>query len=188
MARLIASLIAGLAGAVAVHLAVVLLVPALFAGRTHQALATFASATNEPAIFDAAAAADAGFTGVDPFFISRVCVFDLVEGPFRVEAGANPVFYALTISDTRDRVAFSLVDRLAFNGRINLEVLPRSAERRYRLRTDSGIAEPDSSVPVFVDDPRGAVIIKAFLPDPTFAPGVRRFLEEVRCEAIPEAG
>ncbi|MCU0832408.1 MAG: hypothetical protein MUC58_13030 [Rhizobiaceae bacterium] len=195
MRKLAYTVLTGLVGAVFLHLAIIFLIPVLAGGRTYAALAPIAGETADALVFapprlsgetpsDPAETPLPTVSGNDPFFASRVCAFDLSAGSFRVTSDDAPNFFSVAVLDDRDRVVFSLVDRLALDNRVDLEVLAKAEEGRRRQRQQAGLADPGEALPVFAARDQGLVVVRAFVPDATYAESVDAFLRGITCETI----
>jgi uncharacterized membrane protein len=194
MLRIAYAVLTGLAGAVFIHLVIIFLIPIVAGGRTYAALATVAAESGTAFVLPAGRVDPDGgsvaseIVGGDPLFATRVCAFDLSAGSFRVRSASAPEFFSLSVLNNRDQVVFSLVDRLAFANRIDLEILAKSEEGRYRLRQRAELANPGDALPVFVDGQQGLVVVRAFVPDATYSRFVTAFLSEMTCETIAFSG
>ena len=115
----------------------------------------------------------------DPFLRSIVCRFDLAE-PVRVyAAGDVPLWSASVIG--RDGVnAYSVNDRVALGGTLDLVVLASADVPRWReLLSDDVELVPLSSG-------GGMAVLRAFVPDETWGPTVEGFLEGTTCEPLDD--
>lgn len=187
MARFAYPAVLGLVGALLVHLLIVFMMPAVMGGRAHSALTAADEGPGKPLVIGVDLAQGLGFRSFDPLFRVRVCPFDLADGSFAVRSNGGVPFFSAAVVDQTDTVAFSLTDRLSFERRIDMEILPRSEERRYRLREEAGGQTQSDTLPVFVDTPAGHVVIRAFIPDASFSAMVDDFLAGIQCETLAPA-
>ena len=160
------ALACGVVGAGIVHIASVLTVPA-----------------NAPRTgYDVAGelGADGRFVALpedDPFLRSVVCRFDLDE-PVRVYAeGAVPFWSASVIGE--DGVnAYSVNDRVALGGTLDLVVLRSADVADWR----DVLSDEIELVPLASG--AGMAVLRAFVPDETWGPTVAGFLEGATCEPV----
>ena len=175
--------------AVVVHIVVVLLVPRV---APVDAWAKLSAATppwtfTEIAAPAGAAPARAGGelgglrSGFDPRFGVVACRFNLAEGPASIVAEGEVPFWSLAVFDRRGENVYSLNDRTAIAGRLDLIVV--NAAQRARLR-ETPIEGMDRSVRVDTNMGEGFVLVRALAPDETWAPAVQDFLRGATCERL----
>ena len=166
-------------GAVLVHIGIIFLIPRLSDAKMLTQLESLAQ-TRDPLIFSGAEKPQA-LPALDPFFRYRVCFFDLEEGTFQlISTGDVPFFSASLLSQTGD-VLFSITDRQTISRTLNIEVRP--AAEQQRLSQSQGDASTVSgTVPVFVQQPRGLAVVRAFVPDKSWDNIANEFLENLICQ------
>ncbi|MDP3896195.1 MAG: DUF1254 domain-containing protein [Mesorhizobium sp.] len=180
MARLVYAIILGIVGAGIVHIAILLLIP-VFSER--DAWSRIASVTEPYTIFPLGRAdlsADILKTA-DPLFDVAVCQFDLAQGVVRIAAAAKVPFWSLSVFDRRGRNVYSLNDRTATDGR--LDIVVATPVQLIELRKDMP-AGLEKSIFIEADIGEGMVVLRSFIPDPTWRPSVEAYLASATCEAV----
>ena len=109
--KLLHALVLGLLGAGIVHIAILLLVPALSQRDAWSRVA----AMSEPYNFLRLDRDRTGslVAGSDPMFEGAVCRFNLDDGPVHVTARGDVPFWSVAVFDRRGRNVYSLTDRTA---------------------------------------------------------------------------
>ena len=179
MTRAVHLLLLGLVGAAIAHIAILLLLPVL---SDQDAWARMAARGGLllPVRLDSSAA-NAPAPLADPFFLLEGCRFDLHDhGVLHVTAGSGAPFWSVSIHDRRGYTAHSFNDRTAAGGRLDLAVATTAQLAELRRELPDALAR---STFVEVDNPQGIVVLRAFRPDPTWEPGVEKFLASFACEA-----
>ena len=176
--------------AVIVHIAIVLLVPRYAPVDAWAKLSAVTRPWNFTEIAVPAGAEGSGpaiQTGLDPRFGVVACRFDLAEGPVSIVGAGDVPFWSLAVFDRRGQNIYSLNDRTAISGRLDLVVL--NATQRAQLR-ENPVEGLDSSILVRTDMGEGFVLVRALAPDETWTPAVRAFLRGATCErlVLPTAG
>ncbi len=176
MARLVYTLLVGLVGAAIVHIAILLLLPVL---SERDAWSRLASVGN---LFEvvplARSGGPAGVMLADPFIEARACRFDLEAGIAHVTAASGAPFWSVSLYDRRGYNVYSFNDRTVSGGVLDLAIV--SPAQMIELRKDL----PDSlagAILVEMARPLGIVVVRAFRPDPAFAPIVGGFLDSIGC-------
>lgn len=165
-----------------VHIAIVLLVPAV---GTQDA---YGVATRQLKPYAFAMVGDTGQVSVvretDPFFAYGVCRFELGEGGVRITGPASAVVWSATLVDQDGGVIYSLNNRTAIEGKLNLIVL--NPAQILRLR-EAQPPEIESTVVVEADVEAGFVVLRAFRPDESWTALVDSFMKGVECAAYRPA-
>ena len=169
--------------AVIVHIAIVLLVPRY---APVDAWAKLSAVTRPWNFTEIAVPAGAGGarppaiqTGLDPRFGVVACRFDLAQGPVSIVGEGDVPFWSLAVFDRRGQNVYSLNDRTAISGRLDLIVLDTTQRAQLRENPVEGL---DSSILVRTDMGEGFVLVRALAPDETWTPTVRAFLRGAICE------
>jgi uncharacterized membrane protein len=177
MRRVLWATFLGLIGAGIVHIVVILMVPHVSEGAVWNRLA-------EVARFDGPTPIDGHDSGsvirpYDPAFAVSVCLFDLSEGYRRVASDGRVPFWSASVYDRNGSNLMAVNGASAPNGVLDLFVL--SPDQLVELRRD----EPDQMErSVFAETTalQGAVVVRALVPDPSWAGVVQTFMEELRCD------
>lgn len=176
MAKFFYAIIVGLVGAGIVHVAMLLLLPALSQRDAWTSLAS-AAPLYETVAQDRAPTA----LGEDPFFTSAACRFDLSEGPVTVAAQGSVPFWSISIYDREGQNLYSLTDR-ALAGQLGLVLLdPSQASAQANAEPD-----PQAPTPVRIDTEEGILVLRGFNPDPSWTASMRAFLSSLRCSRPAE--
>ena len=120
-------------------------------------------------------------SGFDPRFGVVACRFDLSEGPASIVAEGKVPFWSLAVFDRRGENIYSLNDRTAIGGRLDMLIV--NAAQRAQLR-ENPVEGLDRSVLVRTNIGEGFVLVRALAPDETWVPAVRAFLGAATCERL----
>jgi uncharacterized membrane protein len=177
MARLFYATLLGIVGAGIVHIAILLLLPALSerdswsrlaeAGELYSVVPIHGSADGPPLV-----------KAYDPMFDARACRFDLTEGIVHVLAEGNVPFWSASVYDRNGQNIYSFNDRTASGGELDFAVVTpvQMIEIRKELPP-----EFQSSIFVETQADQGIVVVRAFVPDETWRPVVTRYLDSIVC-------
>lgn len=176
MARALYALLLSLVGAGIVHVVVLLWLPSLSERDAWSRLA----AAGAPYEFVHVGGNPPVIPALDPLFYAVACRFDLSDGVVHVHAPGKVLFWSVSVYDRRGQNIYSLTDRTAADRALDL-VLATPAQM-IELRK-SVPADFSRSLFVETDVGRGIVLVRAFVPDPTFAPGVADHLGNAACES-----
>lgn len=177
MLRLLYALLVGLVGAGVVHIVVVLLLPQFSQRDAWSSLA-------EAADFYKAVRIDEGdgtapiVKAVDPLFDAAACRVDLGDGPVHIHTRGNVPFWSVSIYDRAGQNIYSFNDRATDNGELDFVVLTSSQMIEVRK------AVPESyrrSIFVQVPLDQGIVLVRSFVPDPTWDDTTSDFLARLAC-------
>ena len=120
----------------------------------------------------------AGLVQDDPFIEASVCAYDISQGPIRIYAQENVPFWSLAIYDAASNEVFSINDRTAAAG--ILDVVLATPVQLTVLR--KSLPDPMSqSILVETQQADGYVILRTMLPQPSFAPATDSFLSQAVC-------
>lgn len=189
MGRLLVALLVGLVGAAIIHIAVVFAIPDVAENNAWAHLSRLGEplkpvlieASGPPAEGDAASTADAGFSFLDPAFITLACRFSLADGPVRVFATAETGFWSASIYERNGDNLYSINARVALNGRFDLLIGTSSQIDAARIE---GAVESDDSIPVKLPIEEGYVTLRALVDYESNRPYVDRFVRSTRCEQV----
>lgn len=190
MARLFRAVLIGLIGAGIVHIAVLLLLPHM-TGRGAWSRLAGISGLNEVIRVDARAGEQPLLdqpilASPDPGFMAAACRFDLRNGPLQVDSSVSVPFWSASVYDRNGINIFSLNDRSTTAHGLDFVVL--STDQLIEARRDM----PDlagRSIFAEVAARDGIVLVRAFVPDPSWTDTVARFFSEMTCSpAVPSDG
>jgi len=177
MLRLLYALLVGIVGAGIVHIAVLLLLPQ-FAERDAWSSLAEAADIYKAVRIDGADGSPPIVQAVDPLFHAAACRFDLDEGPVRLSAPGAVPFWSVSIYNRAGQNVYSFNDRATEKGALDFVVLTR--EQMIEVRK----AMPeDFQKSIFVQVPtgEGIVVIRSFVPDPTWEKATSEFLARIAC-------
>jgi len=177
MLRLLYALLVGIVGAGIVHIAVLLLLPQ-FAERDAWSSLAEAADIYKAVRIDGADGSPPIVQAVDPLFHAAACRFDLDEGPVRLSAPGAVPFWSVSIYNRAGQNVYSFNDRATERGALDFVVLTR--EQMIEVRK----AMPeDFQKSIFVQVPtgEGIVVIRSFVPDPTWEKATSEFLARIAC-------
>jgi uncharacterized membrane protein len=177
MLKLAYALLVGLVGAGIVHIAVLFLLPQ-FSNRDAWSRLAMAADFYRVVRIDAAAGEPPLVTSIDPLFYAAACRFDLGEGIVHVEAPGKVPFWSVSVYDRGGQNIFSFNDRTAQSGLLDFVVLTPAQMIEVRKQLPE---EFEQSVFVETSVDEGIVVIRSFVPDPSWRQIVQGFLGEVSC-------
>ena len=173
------ALLVGLVGASIVHIVILLLVPN-FSGRDAWARLASMSELYQVTRLDAQAAG-APIAGIaDPTLLAAACRFDLEEGVAHVTAPGKVPFWSVSVYDRSGANLYSLNDRSAADGVLDLVVL--TPEQLIEAHKDLP-EEFTRSVLVELPIGEGIVVVRALAPDNSWKAAVSDFLARIGCVA-----
>jgi uncharacterized membrane protein len=177
-----AAFIAGvllLAGAV--HICTILLVPAVAQNDGWSRLAAVAGSEGFTEIRVTGARA-ANVVGLDPLFVNGACRLELAEAPAALAVEAGESFWSLALYDRQGTIVFSLNDRTALEGRLDMLVVAsaQSAELRHA-------PPPNIEQTVVVESQTDDLIalLRLFAPTANAQAEARRMLAAAGCVPAP---
>lgn len=175
MIKLIYAILAGLIGAVVVHICVLLMVPHYAQYNAWSRL----EKNGAEYVFTPLDAENPIFTTTDPLFQLKACRFNLDDGPVHLTAEGTTPFWSMSIYD-RDGVNFySLNDRTTPNGTLDLVVGNPGQIMELKQSAPEAIAD---SVLVSEDLTRGFVILRSF--DLGTISNDNHFLDSATCQTL----
>ena len=179
MARLLYAILLGLVGAGIVHIAILLLLPAV---SERDAWSRLARAGDLYAVTPLYNQADGTrvLRSTDPLIQAVACRFDLRNGVAHIRAGGRVPFWSVSIYDRGGQNIYSFNDRTASSGVLDLVVLtpPQMIEVRKELPEAL-----ENSVFVESDITEGIVVVRSFVPDDSWGPAISAFLSGIACSA-----
>lgn len=179
MAKILHACILGLLGAGIVHIAVLLLLPAMSEKDVWSRLADAGDLFTFVPVSDR--------TGdrrvlllTDPFFEAAACRFDLTGGPARIHARGHIPFWSASIYNRTGENIYSLNDHSTAIG--DLDLLLLSSAQMMELRRE---LPKEFEQSVFIETPveEGIIVVRGFAPDPSWKPGVSAYVKSITCTA-----
>ena len=178
-AKLLHATLLGLIGAGIVHIVILFLLPDMSPRDAWSRLARQAE-TYQISTY-AADSVISGPAGVaDPFFQAVACRFDLTDGVTHVHREGRVPYWSASVYDRGGRNLYSLNDRSATDGQLDLVVL--TPDQMVDMRK-SPVEELQNAI--FVEAPisEGIVVIRGFAPDGSWARTVSEYLNAIECVA-----
>lgn len=180
MTRFVYAILLGLVGAGIVHIAVVLAIP-IYSERDAWSQISDLADTNR---FVRLARSGPGGTllhSADPLLEAAACQFDLSDGPVRATIEGTVPFWSMSVFDRRGQSAFSLNDRTATAGA--LDIVIATPVQMIELRKDMP-PEFERSVFVEADIDLGMLVVRTIVPDPTWRPAVEAWFDKAACANV----
>ncbi|WP_309084095.1 DUF1254 domain-containing protein [Chelativorans sp.] len=181
MLRLLYALLLGLLGAGIVHIAILFMLPAHSErdiwSRLSAAAPPYAMVRLGPNRLGGEIPAP-----VNPFLTAAACRFDLADGPVHVEAEGAVPFWSMSIYDSNGLNVFSISDRTAADGALDVVALDPGQMQRIRGELPAEFAQ---SVFIETGVEEGIVLVRAFVPDETWQGVVGRFFSGLSCTPRP---
>lgn len=177
MLRFVYALFIGIIGAGVVHIVVLLLLPQFSERDAWSSLAEAADIYKAVRI-DAVDGTQPLVKAVDPLFHAAACRFDLRDGPVHLRAPGNVPFWSVSIYNRAGQNVYSFNDRATDQGALDFVVLTSS----QMIETRKSVPE-DYKRAIFVQVPigEGIVVVRGFVPDPTWEETVSQFLARIAC-------
>jgi uncharacterized membrane protein len=177
MLRLIYAIALGLLGAGIVHIVILMMLPQ-FSERDAWSRLAMAADLYRMVRIDAEAGQEPVVKSPDPLFYAAACRFDLNEGIVHVRSPGRTPFWSVSVYDRGGQNIYSFNDRTAETGILDFVVLtrPQTIELRKAL-------PPDLEKSTFVETDVGEamVVVRGFVPDPSWEPTVANFLHAATC-------
>lgn len=189
MGKLLLAVLIGLVGAAVVHIAIVFAIPGQAENDAWSRLsrlgAMFAVVRIEgDPPMGAPAQRPADFVFVDPAFIAAACRFTTEAGPVRLYAEAETGFWTASIYGANGDNLYSISERVALDGRLDLLVGTR--EQLDLARVEGSSADPQS-IPVELPVDEGYLTVRALVGAESERPFVDRFARSLQCRpATPD--
>ena len=181
MRKLLLALFAGLVGAAALHIVIVLLVPYFAVHdvwsqiREMETDGSFVSVVNLPG-------AETLRNGENvPRVETRICRFEITRRPVRLSASGTVPFWSIGVFDRQSNELFSINDRTV-EGQ-ELDVALALSGQMVTLRKEVPPALQDS-VLVEVPEAEGYVMLRSVVPNASWQGSIAAFLDSARCEPL----
>jgi uncharacterized membrane protein len=172
--------IALLAGAV--HIVVILLVPYLARDDGWSRLSAHAG-EDAFAELPVGVATDDSVAGLDPLFVSGACRLNLADAPAGITLDARDRFWSVALYDPRGIIVFSINDRTAVQGRLDMIVV--DPEQNERLQ-ETPTVEVESTIVAQSPSDDVIAIVRLFAPTRPSQDDARAILAKAECLPAPE--
>ena len=162
-----------------VHLATVILLPRTATQDAYARLAPVAP-VNTVVALPAPTPEKAVMPFMDPAFASAVCVYDLTQGPLKLTVPVSPAYTSVSFYTRYDVAYYAINDRAAGRRVIELDLM--TAAQRADLPDDQDVTRADRLI-VVSPTGTGLIMIRAFVPEAGWLPGVRTALAAASCRS-----
>jgi len=179
MRSLLFAILTGLVGAALLHIIIILSLPQ-FTLQDAAARVEALGDANQFYLLDSGTT-PAGLTNGDPYLQVAVCSFSLDETPIRLMAEGDVPFWSLAIYDSKGNEVFSMNDRTAVDGAMDL-LLASPTQINGVRKTLASQAEDTILVEMAADD--GYAVLRTFAPLPSMDAAARTFLTGASCDAF----
>jgi uncharacterized membrane protein len=177
MLRIAYALVAGLIGAGIVHIAVLLLLPD-FSERDAWARLEAQAGLYSVLRINGSPAGGVLRRSSDPLMLVNACRFSLEDGFAHIKAPGQVPFWSVSIYDRGGQNIYSFNDRANQGGELDIVVLTPAQMIDIRKVLPEDLV---TSVFVEADVREGIVLVRAFVPDETWAPRVDAYLATMSC-------
>ncbi len=172
------AILTGLAGAAALHIVIILALPAFTGLDAYTRLLDY-EADNRFVLFTGQKD-EVGFSNGDPYLRTAACVFSVDAKPVHLVASGSVPFWSFAVYDSASNEVFSMNDRSAAGG--DLDAIIASPQQLAAIRkSDPNVIS--QSVLIEMPRPEGYIVLRALSPAPSFDDTARNFLSEAECEA-----
>jgi len=177
MLRYAYAVLLGLVGAGIVHISILFLLPQ-FSDRDAWSRLSMAADFYRMVRIDAEASQVPDIRTEDPLFFAVACRFDLSEGMAHVSAAGKVPFWSVSVYDRGGQNIYSFNDRAAENGALDFVVLTPAQMVEVRKILPESV---QGSIFVETEVGEGIVVVRGFVPDPSWKATVAGFLGGSRC-------
>ena len=120
--------------------------------------------------------------GLDPLFLTGACRVDLAGAPFGITVDARDRFWTLALYDPKGTIIFSLNDRTAANGALDMLVVTPAQNAELKKSPPAGI---DQTIVVESATDDLIAILRLFAPTPEAQAVARPILAGAECLPAP---
>lgn len=180
MLRLLYAVILGLIGAGIVHVAVLLLIPDI-SDRDVWSKLQSASDLYKTTRLDSAPRSSPIVKSIDPLFSAAACRFDLNDGVLRVTGQGHTPFWSVSVYNRAGENIYSFNDHTLARGGVDFSVATPTQMIEVRKEFPDGTG---NSIYVETASEEGIVVVRSFVPDPSWKKSVSDFLDGISC--MPE--
>jgi uncharacterized membrane protein len=163
----------------AIHICAILLVPVFAQADGWSRLSPFAGDDR----FSEIPIVDAGkIAGLDPLFINAVCRFDLTDDPEGITVEARDRFWSLALYDPTGAIVFSLNDRTALDGRLDMIVVDAAQSAKLKRAPSQEVEQT-----IIAESPSEELIavLRLFAPTRSAQADARSVLARAECLPAP---
>lgn len=175
----IATFVVGtLLAAGAIHICAILLVPAFAKADGWSRLVPFAGEDR----FTEVPSASGEVVGLDPLFVNGACRLNIAEVPAGITLDARDRFWSVALYNPDGAIVFSLNDRTAIEGRLDMIVV--NAAQNARLKR---APTEETELTIVAESPSDDLIalLRLFAPTRTAQEDARRVMARAECLPAP---
>lgn len=163
----------------AIHICAILLVPKLAKADGWSRLIPFAGQDR----FTEIPLGDEGrVAGLDPLFVTGACRLNLADAPAGITVDARDRFWSVALYDPNGAILFSLNDRTAIEGRLDMIVV--SAAQNAKLKRAPS-AEIEMTIVAESSSDDLIALLRLFAPTRTAQEDARRVMARAECLPAP---
>jgi uncharacterized membrane protein len=177
-------LLAGLAVTAVTHLVTILLIPMVAPADATQRLLP-GMEPNRLEIIAPVSADAMPLPFSDPAIQLAACRFDITQAPVLIRLRAGDSFASLILLGQDGRVLYSLTDRAAVRGTLDIRLLTRPQLERLEAADPDG--EPVQEIRLTPGEPSGLAVFRAMIPWPSLVAEAEATLSNARCAPQPLA-
>jgi uncharacterized membrane protein len=175
-----ATFVAGtLLAAGAIHICAILLVPMFARSDGWSRLVPFAG---EDKFAEIPLATSGQVAGLDPLFVTGACRLDLSDAPAGITVDARERFWSVALYDPSGVIVFSLNDRTALEGRLDMIVVDPAQNAKLK---QSPSEEIEQTIVVESQSDDLIALLRLFAPTRTAQEDARRILARAECLPAP---
>lgn len=126
--------------------------------------------------------AEGGVPGLDPLFVNGACKLDLTDAPAGIAVDARDRFWSVALYDPRGVIVFSLNDRTATQGRLDMIVV--NGEQNARLK-ESPTIEVEQTIVAESPSDELIALLRLYAPTALARDDARRILAQSECLPAP---
>jgi uncharacterized membrane protein len=163
----------------AIHICAILLVPVLARSDGWSRLVPYAG---EERFTEIPSSGTDGVAGLDPLFVTGACRLNLREAPAAVTVDARDRFWSLALYDPKGVIVFSLNDRTAIEGRLDMIVADPAQNAKL---TRAPAAQIEQTLVTESPSEDLIALLRLFAPTRSALRDARRILGRAECLPDP---
>lgn len=179
MRSLLYAVFIGLIGALVLHITVILATP-VFSGVDAYARVLDLGADGEFRMLPERSV-DGSLADSGPFVREAVCAFSVDDGPINVTATGSVPFWSAAVYDSRSNEIFSMSDRTAVKGMLN--IVAGSEAQITALKNATGNATGNAILVTMPKDD-GYIVVRTIAPEASMAAEAQAFLDSASCDGL----
>ncbi len=164
-----------------IHVLVILLIPYLAAADGWSRLAAHAGEDHLVEL-PAAGSAASDVLGLDPLFVNGACRLRLSDAPAGITVDARDRFWSVALYDPQGTIVFSLNDRTAVQGRLDMIVVNSAQNAQLR---EAPTVEVEQTIVAESPSNDLIAILRLFAPTAAAQADARRVLAQSECLPAP---